>query len=80
MKLWLVLYAGQQIGGTWGPLPYDMDECLSRAAERQQSVTDTIEKGVDPDGEKIPADVIEKFKTWRIVCEYHDERPELGSE
>ena len=38
MKLYMILYAGSVIGGTWGPLPYDMDECLTRAAEGNAKV------------------------------------------
>lgn len=31
MKTWMLLVVSSSIGGTWGPLPYDMDECLRRA-------------------------------------------------
>lgn len=34
MKLYLILYVANQIGGTWGPSPYDMAESQSRAIER----------------------------------------------
>jgi hypothetical protein len=34
MKLFLILYVSNSIGGTWGPLPYDMAECQSRAIEK----------------------------------------------
>ena len=34
MKLWLILYVTNGVvGGSWGPLPYDMTECLKRADE-----------------------------------------------
>lgn len=32
MKLWLVLFFGQQIGGAAGPLQMTMQECVARAA------------------------------------------------
>lgn len=33
MSLYIVIYAGLLIGGTVGPLPYDMAECQRRIAE-----------------------------------------------
>lgn len=38
MKLFMILYVANGIGGTWGPLPYDMDECLARAVEGNAKV------------------------------------------
>jgi len=80
MKLWLILYVGTQIGGTWGPLPYDMKECEIRAAERQASIDKMVATGLGEKGTKIPPDMLEKLKTWRVACEYRDTRPPLSSE
>lgn len=33
MKLWIVLYFGQQIGGAAGPLNMTMQECVARAQQ-----------------------------------------------
>jgi hypothetical protein len=38
LKLWLILYVGQFIGATWGPLPYDMTECKARAARQNLEI------------------------------------------
>jgi hypothetical protein len=40
LKLWLVLYVGTSIGGTWGPLPYDMDKCEDNAKIMMASVAE----------------------------------------
>lgn len=37
MKLWFVIYNMGLIGGTVGPLPYDMKECIERAIPYQQA-------------------------------------------
>jgi hypothetical protein len=80
MKLWLILYTAQGIGGTWGPLPYDMAECQSRATERMTSVQTAITTGRGENGDTLPPAVIEDIKTWRLACEEHEERPKLASE
>lgn len=36
MNLFMVLIVAGQVSGTWGPLPYDMGECLSRQVEMQE--------------------------------------------
>lgn len=61
LKLFMVLVASGQIGGTWGPLPYDMDECLIRREEFQERLS-----------------VHEQTKDWKLSCEWHTKRPELG--
>lgn len=33
MKLWIVLFFGQQIGGAAGPLDMTMQECVARAQQ-----------------------------------------------
>jgi hypothetical protein len=33
--LWLVIYQTGLIGGTVGPLPYEIEQCKERAAEMQ---------------------------------------------
>lgn len=80
MKLWLILYTAHGIGGTWGPLPYDMAECQSRAAERMASVQTAIDTGKGEDGTVIQPAVIADIKTWRLACEEHAERPKLAGE
>jgi hypothetical protein len=79
MKVFLILYVGTKIGGVWGPLPYDMQECKRRAIERQNAVATMISTGKSEDGTKIlPADVIADIRTWSVKCEIRYERPSLS--
>lgn len=75
MKLWLVLYVGQQIGGTWGPLPYDMKECQARAADRQATIQKWIDTRVGDNGAVVTDDQAEFLKKWRMECQEHPTRP-----
>jgi hypothetical protein len=75
MDLWLLLVAFGNIGGTWGPLPYGMDECQSRAADMIAEIHSSMEAKphVRLDGAVItPADI-------NAYCVEAEERPELGS-
>lgn len=66
VKLYMLLVVAGEIGGTFGPLPYDMAECLLRAEERAVEVSVAAkEKGLPDPG-----------FTWR--CVERAERPQLG--
>jgi hypothetical protein len=62
--LWIVVMLYGHIGATFGPLPYDMDECLHRIADKKA---------------EIAADPVKVKKAdeanFIMVCEYHEERP-----
>lgn len=75
MKLWLVIYAGTQIGGSWGPLPYDMEECRSRAAIMNTETRAIAETGKNSAGEVLPEKNVAQIKTFRFECEWHGSRP-----
>jgi hypothetical protein len=75
MKLWLLLVAFGQVGGTWGPLPYDMDQCQRHASDMIAEIHEGM--AAKPDvllaGKAVtPADI-------NTYCIEADERPELGS-
>lgn len=38
MSLWIVIYIAGAVAETIGPLPYDMDECLKRTAEKSAEI------------------------------------------
>ncbi|MBC2806635.1 hypothetical protein C3Y94_026135 [Rhizobium ruizarguesonis] len=76
MKLWMVLYVGTHIGGTWGPLPYGLAECQTRAKAQNVQLEQS---------KKDPA-TIEKLKAagrsienWKFACEASAFRPQLGA-
>ncbi|WEO73803.1 hypothetical protein [Agrobacterium vitis] len=78
VKLWMVLYAGSQIGGTWGPLPYDMEECKRRAEDGNRIIAQTqtqpeIIAKMEEGGIQVP------LRDWMFVCEEHDARPQIDN-
>jgi len=62
MKLWLVINILGHVAGSAGPLPYDINECHSRAAELQAECHDNA---------KVPF----KCTDMAFTCEWHDARP-----
>ncbi len=75
--LWMVLYAGTHVGGTWGPLPYDRAECERRAREGNQIVAEAQNKPeIIAKMKHMKASV--PLRDWRFTCEEHTERPKLG--
>lgn len=40
MKIWFVLVIFGEVAATWGPLPYDMAECLNRIQEKEAELDD----------------------------------------
>jgi hypothetical protein len=64
MKLFVVIYIAGQIGGTVGPVPYDMDECRVRAAEMYGTI--------DP-ATRTPQGITKQ--DVRFECELHAQRP-----
>jgi hypothetical protein len=64
--LWMVIYFMGQIGGTVGPLPYDIDVCRERAVEIMAKANDVV----TPSGHSK--------KDVKFVCEFHNERPVIN--
>jgi hypothetical protein len=64
-SLFMVWYLGGSIAITQGPLPYNMEECETRAKE---VLAEILEK--DKEAE---------FLSLELKCEYHAERPTLGN-
>jgi hypothetical protein len=69
MKLWMILWTANTIGGTWGPLPYDMAECMDRKAAGEAEFAAIIES-------KKPGS--EKLVGWDLECRFSGVRPALG--
>lgn len=78
MKLFLIIYTSGQIGGSVGPLPYDMAECEIRRDELRVMNAAFISEGIDRStGKAAPTKNIEIAKTLRFECEFRQERPKL---
>ena len=80
MKLFLIIYAGSQIGGAIGPLPYDLAECQSKRDALRASQAQTIASGIHArEGRKLTTEGIGKLRSLRFECEYFGKRPSLGA-
>lgn len=71
MSVWMIVYMMGQIGGSIGPVPYGMDECERRAAERNAQVQAQVTTGLDVDGNPLT----EEAKTLRFECVAAPSRP-----
>lgn len=72
----MVLVFAGTVGASAGPVPYDMEECLSRAAEMNQILTENFKKMPEidmDDGRKITR------KDLQYHCLEQEERPVLES-
>lgn len=76
MKLWLVLYVGSQIGGTWGPLPYGVEECRDRAKVYQAILVEARTNPAKVAKLKAEGRWDDIQKTF-LKCERNDIRPKI---
>lgn len=75
-KLWMVIYVGSHVGGSVGPLPYDMAECERRSLEMNAKIDrekDKPEVIAKMQAAGIPADK----RNLKFVCEEHITRPAI---
>lgn len=80
MKLFLIIYAGSHIGGSAGPLPYDMQECENRRDVFRASQAKVIETGFSEQmNRKLTEQEMADMKAMRFECEWREFRPKLGS-
>lgn len=73
MKLWLLIVMSGHIGGAAGPLPYNMAECRSRAAEMSQGLE-------TKNAEAKRAGLRDATAELYFICVSRERRPELGEE
>jgi len=75
MKLWLVVYIMGKVAVSVGPLPYDMDECHVRAAEKVKEFDEGFERNADKvwtlDGKTVSREDV------KVECVETDVRPAL---
>lgn len=75
-KLFLVIYAGSQIGGAAGPLPYGMDECEKRRDELRAARIEVLATGFSKVQNRTLSDTeMTALKAMRFECEYLNGRP-----
>jgi hypothetical protein len=80
MKLFLVIYAGSQIGGFAGPLPYGMDECVKPRDTFRASQAEVIESGFSAQmNRKLTEAEMKNIRAMRFECEWRGLKPELAA-
>lgn len=76
MKLFIVIYFGSLIGGSVGPLPYGMEECADRVAQKHATMERQLALGVNAvTGAPFTPEQIETANSLRFVCEWRDGHP-----
>lgn len=75
MKLFLLIYMSGKLGGTIGPLPYGMDECMRNALALQQQAHTAAVTGKGARGNILTQKEIKRIGSMEFKCEYHDKRP-----
>lgn len=77
-KLYMVVYNGTDIGGTAGPLPYDMNECKSRQETMMLDKQETLDGGINRKTNKpFTVEEREKLENLRFECEWLHVRPSM---
>lgn len=74
LKIFMVIYISGHVGGSVGPLPYDMKECLARRLQPVSNIEQAqkwtfIHHGIrrsDGDGNEV-----------KMVCEERADRPKI---
>jgi hypothetical protein len=75
MKLFLIIYAGTQIGGIAGPLPYGMDECEKRRDVFRAAQSEAVTTGYSkPYGRNLTSEELSKIRQIRFECEWRETR------
>lgn len=77
MKLFLIIYAGTQIGGVIGPLPISEAQCLDQAGKLNAESQMIASTGKNAKGALIPEKNRKQIATMRAACEWHEKRPAL---
>lgn len=79
MDLYLIIYTAGVIGGVFGPLPYDMAECITRRDEARIQQSNGLHAGINVQtGNPMTQEERDGVASLSFECEYRDVRPELG--
>lgn len=76
LKVFLVLYVGTGIGGTWQVNTYS--GCASMAQKRQTTIDDVILRGRTQTGMRVTVAQRTALREWRFKCVVADKRPVIG--
>ncbi len=79
LKVFLVLYVGTGIGGTWGPVG-QLDACEDLARARQMTIDDVVASGKTQSGMRVTVAQRTALRAWKFKCVVADERPKVGDD
>lgn len=80
MKLFLIIYAGTQIGGAVGPLPDDLNECQRHRDQMRAAQSAVLKTGFSPSQKRLlTAEELGKIRAMRFESEYFSTRPSVGA-
>jgi hypothetical protein len=80
VKLFLIIYAGTQIGGAVGPLPDDLSECQRHRDQMRSAQAAVLKTGFSPTQKRLlTADELAKIRAMRFECEYFSTRPAVAA-
>jgi len=81
MKLFLIIYVSGNIGGSVGPLPYELDVCvMHRDAMRANQSAIIASGGHKATGEKVSDDDMAILMSLSFECEYRSDRPDIEAD
>lgn len=76
--LWLVLTIMGSVSATWGPLPYDMQDCQLRIPILSREIDKAFSQTTTPFKPRNGKDVTRS--DVRVGCFYLDKKPGLGDQ
>lgn len=80
MKLFLIIYAGAQIGGAVGPLPNDLSACERHRDTMRSAQSAVLKTGFSPTEKRLlTPDELIKIRAMRFECEYFNDRPPVAA-
>lgn len=80
-KLYMVVYSGDKIGGSIGPLPYGMEECERRRSETLKMKADALQRGTHFEtGKPLTEEERAKISKMDFKCMFSKERPAIELE
>jgi hypothetical protein len=74
MSLWLIMRISGVVAATWGPLPYDMSECL----ERTKGIIEANKKAFAEKTLPLEGSPLQNVDQLEVTCERLEKRPHVG--
>lgn len=79
MKVWFVIVHQGLVGGTVGPVPYDMNECKVRVEEHMAALELSVITKTTHDGRPMSDKDVKALSHISFTCTEAMDRPKNGS-